>query len=101
MKTKTILECNNQDSEINIKLLPRSSVNQIIGLENNVYKIKVTSPPVDGKANKSLINILSKQLGIAKGKIEITSGTISRNKKVKIKGLSKVEIAQKLGGYSP
>ncbi|MFC1892128.1 DUF167 domain-containing protein [Thermodesulfobacteriota bacterium] len=98
MNIKRNKNSENPDSEISIKLLPRSSKNQIIIKANDVYRIKVTSPPIDGKANKALINILSKQLGIAKGNIEIISGRTSKNKRVRVKGLTKVEITQRMGG---
>ena len=79
---------------IKVKVLPRSSTNQIIGKEGDLFKVKLTSPPVEGKANKALIAILAKELGIGKGRIEIISGERSRLKSVQISGLSQEEITQ-------
>ena len=56
-------------TDIKVKLLPRSSINQIMGRDNDVFKVKVTSPPVDGLANKALIELLAKSLRIPKGSI--------------------------------
>lgn len=83
-------------AHIKIKVLPRSSTNQIIGQEGDLFKVKLTSPPVEGKANKALIELLAKRLGIGKGKIEIISGKNSRLKTVRISGLSMEEITQVL-----
>jgi uncharacterized protein (TIGR00251 family) len=83
-------------AHIRVKVLPRSATNQIIGQEGDVFKVKLTSPPVEGKANKALIELLAKRLRIGKGKIEIISGTRSRLKSVRISGLSQEEITQLL-----
>ncbi|MGD9033728.1 MAG: DUF167 domain-containing protein [Desulfobacteraceae bacterium] len=83
-------------TRIRVKVLPRSSSNQVIGKEGDVFKVKLTSPPVEGKANKALIELLAKRLRIAKGRIEIISGKSSRLKTVRISGLSLEDITQVL-----
>ena len=83
-------------SDIQVKLLPRSSRSQIVGIENNILKVKVTSPPVDGEANKALIKLLAKNLGISKGRVEIVSGKNSRVKTIRIYGLTEKEITSLL-----
>lgn len=83
-------------AEIQVRLLPRSSKNQFVCKEENIYKIKVTSPPVDGKANAALIELLAKKLGKPKSDIEIISGKNSRIKRVRIQGLSLEEVEEKL-----
>ena len=74
--------------DIKIKLIPRSSRNQIMGRDGDTFKVKVTSPPVDGKANKALIELLARKFRVSRGNIEITSGKSSRMKSVRIYGLS-------------
>ena len=73
---------------IRIKVLPRSSRNRIIGCKDGLLKVKLTAPPVEGKANKSLKELLAKTLGLPKGNVEIVSGARSRTKSVRIDGLS-------------
>ena len=68
---------------IEIKVIPNSSINSII-IEENFIKIKLTAPPVDNKANKSLIEYLSKLLKVPKSLIKIKSGDTSKNKKIEI-----------------
>lgn len=75
-------------TNIRVKVLPRSSKNQIVGQENGTFKVKLTAPPVEGKANKALIDLLTKRLGLPKENAEIVSGKRSRLKSVRIKGLS-------------
>ena len=79
-------------TRIRVKVLPRSSRNQVIGKEGDVFKVKLTSPPAEGKANKALIELLAKRLRIAKGRIEIISGKRSRLKSILIHGLTLEEI---------
>ncbi len=73
---------------IKVKVLPRSSRNQITGREDDIFKIKLTAPPVEGKANKALKELLAKRLGLPKRNIEIVSGERSRTKSIRIYGLS-------------
>jgi len=77
---------------IQVKVLPRSSRNMIVGNEEGVIKIKLTAPPFEGKANKALKEFLAKRLGLPKKNIEIISGTKSRLKSVRIEGLNIKEI---------
>lgn len=89
-KKKIILGDNYTD--IRIKVVPRSSVNEVVGREGDTYKVKITSPPVDGLANRALMELLAKRLGVSKGCIEITSGQRSKIKSLRIQGRSKAEI---------
>jgi len=98
MRTKRSDNTERIYTEIKIKLLPRSSKNQIVGKEGDVYKVKVTSPPVDGKANRSLISLFSKRLRRPKRDIEIIAGNSSRIKLVRINGLSREDIAKLMVG---
>jgi uncharacterized protein (TIGR00251 family) len=79
-------------TDIKIRVLPRSSRNQIVGRDGDVFKVKGTSPPVDGMANQALIELLAKRLGVPKRRIEIISGKSSRLKSVRIHGLSLEDI---------
>ena len=82
---------------LRVKLTPRSSMNKIVGFENDVLKVKVTSAPVDGLANQDLIKLFSKQLKVAQKRIEIVSGTTSRLKEVKFHGMTRGDLVPLLG----
>lgn len=87
-------------TDIKVKLTPRSAKNQVLGLEGDLYRVRVAAPAVKGLANKALIGLLSEKLGISKRDIEITSGKSSRLKKVRIQGLTEAEIAKALEAES-
>jgi uncharacterized protein (TIGR00251 family) len=79
-------------TEIKVRVLPKSSRTEIIGIEGDTYKVKLTAPPVEGKANKALIELLAGRLRIGKGRVDIVSGNRSRLKTVRIHGLSSEEV---------
>ncbi len=74
-----------QDGVIaNIKISPNSKKNEIIKSEAEV-KIKITAQPIDGKANKALIEYLSKEFKIPKTSIQILKGETSKEKTILFK----------------
>lgn len=81
-----------QEGVVRVKVLPRSSRSQIVGKEGDIYKVKLTAPPVEGKANKALKELFAERLGIPKGNVEIMSGEFSRIKSVRIRGLNMNDI---------
>ncbi len=75
-KEKTII--------IKVKIIPNSPKNEIIGYIGQSIKIKIKAVPEKGKANKELINFLSKTLNIPKQNIEILHGHTSAQKTIKL-----------------
>jgi len=67
-----------------IKVIPRSSKNEVIQVSEGEYKVKLTAPPVDGKANEALVEILSDYFKVAKSNIQIVGGKSARTKIVDI-----------------
>lgn len=83
---------------LKIKIVPNASKNEII-TENKIIKVRVTAQPIENKANKALIELLSKELKIPKTGIEITKGLTTKEKSVllKVTDEGKInEIKQKL-----
>jgi uncharacterized protein (TIGR00251 family) len=67
-----------------IKVIPRSSKNQIFEVASDELKVKLTAPPIEGKANEALIEILSDYLKVKKTSLRIVSGNTARNKIVEV-----------------
>ncbi|MBL7016145.1 MAG: YggU family protein [Kiritimatiellales bacterium] len=82
--------------DLRIKVVPRASKNEIQGLHDGALKIRLTTPPVDGKANQALIKFLSKTLKISKAQIELVQGETSRLKTLRISGITKQQLYTKL-----
>lgn len=66
---------------VNIKISPNSKKNEIIN-EGDFTKIKITAQPIDGKANKALIEFLSRNFKIPKTFIKILKGETSKEKTI-------------------
>jgi len=80
-----------------VRVLPRSSRNEIVGESEGVLKIKLTAPPVEGAANKALIEFLSGKLKVAKSRISIVTGQSGRSKVVAVEGLNKADFLKSVG----
>jgi len=74
------------NSEITIRVIPNASRNEIVGMLEGALKIKVQAPPEGGRANKCVIQVLSKELDLPKRAVSILSGEKSRIKRVLLKG---------------
>ncbi|RJQ16644.1 MAG: YggU family protein [Nitrospiraceae bacterium] len=74
---------------LKIKVEPRSSRSGVVGPYGDALKVKLTSPPVEGKANDELIEVLAKKFGVAKKNVEIISGLSSKNKVARLYGVKK------------
>jgi hypothetical protein len=81
---------------INVKVVPASSKDAIVGWLGGSLKVKVKAPPEKGKANAAVIDLLANQLGIAKDAIEIISGHASSSKVLLIHGLGDSQIMDAL-----
>ncbi len=82
---------------IAVKIVPgSSSPTRICGLLNGMLKIKVTAAPEKGKANRCLVEFLTKQLGVKRSAINIISGQNSPVKRVQILGISTETLLRKL-----
>lgn len=73
---------------INVYVQPRASKNQLVGLQGDELKLRLTSPPVEGAANKLCREFLAKLLGVAKGQVTLVAGDKSRHKRLFARGVS-------------
>ena len=72
-----------------VRVVPRSSRNQIVGVEGGALKIKLTAPPVEGAANAALIEFIAEWLGVRQSAVSIVSGDKARNKLVRVSGVTR------------
>jgi len=70
---------------IAVRIIPRAHKNEVVEvLQDGTIKIRLTSPPIDGRANEALIEFLAELLDISRSRIEIVAGEKGRNKLVTI-----------------
>lgn len=77
---------NEQCLMIDIYVQPGAKVSQIIGKHGERLKLKISAPPVDGKANQAVIDFFAQFFALAKRDVSIESGEKSRNKRVSVIG---------------
>lgn len=73
-----------EDLILRLRIQPRAAHDEIVGPFGDTLKIRLTAPPVDGKANEQLRKFLSAQCGVAKSQVTVISGDTSREKRVRI-----------------
>ena len=79
-----LLCMNNQNNyvKVNLRISPNSKNNEIIKEANGIVKVKIMAQPIDGKANKALIEFLSKNFKIPKTSIKIVKGETTKEKTI-------------------
>jgi uncharacterized protein (TIGR00251 family) len=78
---------------INLVVQPRSSRSEIVGVERDALRVRVTAPPVDGSANTAVAELLCTRLGVPKSSVVILSGASSRHKRVLVRDLDRDVVA--------
>jgi len=81
-----------------VRVVPRASKKEIVGVHGDALKVRLTAPPVEGRANDALIAFLAQWLGVRKSQVEIVAGATSRRKMIRIIGLSGQEVEEGLLG---
>ncbi len=79
-----------------VKVHPRAKKNAITGVVGDALKVALTAPPVDGKANEACIEFFTKLLKVPRSSVTIAAGQSSRNKVIRVAGLSADEIGRRL-----
>ena len=73
---------------VNVKAVPRSSKAGLDGLLGDAVKVRVRSAPVDGKANKELVEVLADAFGLPKASVAFKSGETSKTKRLLLRGVA-------------
>lgn len=79
-----------RDLVLNIRLQPRASRDEIVGAQGTRLKIRITAPPVEGKANAHLVRFLAKAFGVSRSQVLLVSGEASREKRVRVEQPKKI-----------
>lgn len=98
-RTMSILRASNmtKHAQIGVRLRPRGSRNELLGLRDGVLQAKVTAPPVEGRANEALCKLIAKRVGVAPSRVSVVRGEKSRDKVVRVEGVDEAALRTALG----
>lgn len=80
-----------------MRVVPRSAGNAIAGLTEGMLRVRISAPPVEGKANKALLEYLAGVFGVPVRMLEILRGESGREKTIRVEGIGKAAAVERLG----
>jgi uncharacterized protein (TIGR00251 family) len=83
--------------EIAVRLQPRARANEIVGERDGVLVVRVTAPPVDGRANEALCRLIAKRARVGVRSVSVVRGAGAREKLVRVEGIGAVRLRTALG----
>jgi uncharacterized protein (TIGR00251 family) len=85
-------------ADIAVRLTPRAAKERIAVAPGGGYAVRVTAPPVDGRANEALRRLVAKRAGVAPSRVSVVKGAKARDKVVRVEGLEEAELRERLLG---
>ena len=92
----TVLSSSDEGTLLAVRVVPGAKKSQLVGQAAGRLKVRVQAPPVEGKANKELLRLLGRELGLRKNRLSLAGGERSRDKLVLLAGVPLAEAAAKL-----
>ncbi len=83
--------------EINVRLTPRAGENRIVGERDGLVLVRVTAPPSEGRANEALCRLIARRARVGIRSVSITRGLSSRQKRVRVQGITEQRLRAALG----
>ena len=81
---------------LQVRVIPRAQRSEIVGVQEGNLVVRLAAPPVDGKANAALVEVLCQQWGLKKSSVRLLSGDKSRIKILVISGLARSDVTRLL-----
>ncbi len=82
--------------DVEISVVPRAASDQVGPFRDGVLKVRVTRPPTDGEANRTVVTLVARSLKIAPSRIELVAGARGRRKRIRISDLDETELGRRL-----
>ena len=74
-------------ADLSVRLQPRARRDEVVGERGGAVVIRVTAPPVDGKANEALCRLIARAAGVPPSRVSVVRGHTSRDKLVRVEGV--------------
>ncbi len=79
-----------------VKVQPRAKKNAIVGEVGEALKLALTAPPIEGRANEACIGFFAELLNVPRSSVTIAAGATSRNKVIRVRGMSAAQVQAEL-----
>ena len=90
-----------EGATLRVRVQPRASRRAVVGWSDDVLRVAVTAPPVEGAANRAVRELLADVLDVAPSAIVVVRGEHGRDKLVRIGGVTDAELRARLAGRDP
>jgi uncharacterized protein (TIGR00251 family) len=81
---------------LSVRLQPKAKKTAVLGELDGALKLAVTAPPIEGRANEALVRFVAELLKVARSSVTIAAGAASRNKVIRIEGLTAEQVRSRL-----
>jgi uncharacterized protein (TIGR00251 family) len=75
-----------------VRVQPRASRSAIDGVHGDALRVRLSAPPVDGAANDALVELLARELGVARRDVRVIAGAASRSKVIEVEGVGSARV---------
>jgi len=86
---------------LRVRVQPRARLDEVVGERGGAVGIRLTAPPVEGKANAALVAFLATAAGVPRSHVEIVRGASARDKVVRVEGVDGAALRRALGLGAP
>jgi uncharacterized protein (TIGR00251 family) len=83
-------------AQLSVRLQPRAARNEVVGERAGAVVVRVTAPPVDGKANAALCALVARAAGVPPSRVSVVRGQTSRDKVVRVDGVDEDRLKKAL-----
>ncbi len=83
-------------ARLKLRVQPGAKRSEVVGWQGEALRIRVQAPPLEGRANEAVIELLARTLGVPKRQLAVRAGGASRDKLIEIEGLTVEELADRL-----
>jgi hypothetical protein len=83
-------------ADLELAVTPRAAADRVGPYAEGVLRVRVTRPPADGEANRSVLRLVARALGVAPRRLRLVAGDRARRKRVSVDGLDAAELGRRL-----
>jgi len=82
---------------LRVRVEPRASRDEVVGWREDTLRLRVSAPPLEGRANAAVVGLIARAAGVARSAVSVVAGERSRDKLVRVAGVSAAALRARLG----